>query len=104
MDEMQNQCKELYLYYRFMSRNLEIDIKAMNNSIQSPKVVQKRKFRKTKKTTLNEIINKGEYKIGELTPQERDFTKLVKRSCILIIWAIPHTPLVLFPSKAFRTK
>lgn len=77
MDENQNQCKESYLYYRFLLRNLKIDINAMNNLIQSPKVIQKRKFRKPKKTTLNEIINKGEYKIGELTPQEREITDVI---------------------------
>jgi len=77
MDENQNQSKELHIYYRFLLRNLKIDIEAMNNLIQSSKVVQKRKFRKPKKTTLNEIINKGEYKIGELTPQEREITDAI---------------------------
>ena len=77
MDKNQNQCKELYLYYRFLLRNLKIDINAMSNSLQSPKVLQKRKFRKSKKTTLNEIINKGEWKVGELTPQEREITDAI---------------------------
>ncbi len=83
MDENQNQCKELYLYYRFLLRNLEIDIKAMNNLIHSPKLLQKRKLRKPKKTTLNEIINKGEYKIGELTPQEREITDAITKHASL---------------------
>ena len=77
MDENQNQCKELYIYYRFLLRNLKIDVEAMNNLIHSSKLVQKGKFGKTKKTTLNEIINKGEYKIGELTPHEREITDAI---------------------------
>jgi len=77
MDKNQNQCKELYLYYRFLLRNLKIDINAMSNSLQSPKVLQKRKFKKSKKTTLNEIISKGEYTVGKLTPQEREITDAI---------------------------
>jgi len=77
MDEIKNNCKNLFLYYRFLLRNLEIDIKAMNNSRQSPEVLQKRKFRKPKKTTLNEIINKREFIKGELTPQEREITDAI---------------------------
>lgn len=57
--------------------NLEIDINTMNNSLQSPEVLQKRKYRKPKKTTFNEIINKKEYKVGELTPQEKEITDVI---------------------------
>ena len=84
MDDNQKHCKELYLYYRFMSRNLEIDIKAMNNSIQSPKILQKRKYRKPKKTTLNEIINEGEYKIGELSTKEKEEIDAITKHASLI--------------------
>lgn len=52
--------------------NLEIDISAMNNLIQSPKVVQRRKYRKPKKTTLMEFLKKGEFKIVELTEKEKE--------------------------------
>jgi len=72
MDENQNICKNLFIYYQFLLRNLEIDIKAMNNLIHSPKLVQKRKFRKPKKTNIMEFLKKGEYKIGELTKKEKE--------------------------------
>lgn len=72
MDENQDYCKNLYVYYQFLLRNLERDIKAMNNLIHSPKLLQKRKFRKPKKTDFMEIIKKGEYKIGELTEKENE--------------------------------
>ncbi len=77
MDENQNQCKELYLYYRFLLMNLKIDVEAMQNLKQSPKVIQKRKIRKPKKTPLNEIINKVEFKIIEQTKQEREITDAI---------------------------
>lgn len=72
MDDNQKHCKDLYLYYQFLLRNLKIDITGMNNLIHSTEVVQKRKFRKPKKTTLNEIINKGEYKIVQLSTKEKE--------------------------------
>lgn len=51
----------LYMYYENQLMNLEIDIKNMNKSIQSPKLLQTRKFRKPKKTTFLEILKKGKY-------------------------------------------
>jgi hypothetical protein len=47
--------------------NLEIDIRNMNKSIHSPKLIQKRKFRKPKKTTFMEFLRRGKYDVKPVT-------------------------------------
>ncbi len=72
MDEKQKNCKDLFIYYQFLLKNLIIDIKAMNRLIYSPTVLEKRRFRKPKKTNFMEILKKGKYRIVQIPSKEKE--------------------------------
>lgn len=55
-----------------MLRNLEVDINRMNDLNRSTEISKERKFRKSKKTNLMEIIKKNKYKTVPLSDKEKE--------------------------------